>query len=45
MIRNAGLLLLAGILISLGIWWQIYRYQDCRAVGHTQWYCLLTIGK
>lgn len=25
--------------------WQVYRYKDCRRVGHTTMYCILTIGK
>lgn len=41
------LLILLGIVavISLAVWWQIYRWQDCRHVGHTQLYCILTAGK
>lgn len=32
-------------LISFAVWWQVYRWQDCRHVGHTFIYCLMTAGK
>ena len=32
------------IVFSISIWWSIYKYNDCRAVGHTKTYCLLDIG-
>lgn len=31
--------------LPLAIWWQFYAYGDCRAVGHTQIYCILRIGR
>jgi len=30
---------------GLSIWWQVYAYQDCKAVGHSTLYCVLRIGK
>jgi len=27
------------------IWWQVFRYQDCKMVGHSTTYCIFTIGK
>ncbi len=32
-------------MIGLAIWWQVYRFHDCRRVGHTRTYCIFTIGK
>lgn len=32
-------------LVSVGILWQVYRYQDCKLVGHTKLYCIMNIGK
>jgi hypothetical protein len=31
--------------LSLGVWWQVYRWEDCRMVGHSTLYCIMTIGK
>ena len=31
--------------ISFAVWWQVYRYQDCKLVGHTKLYCIMNIGK
>jgi hypothetical protein len=38
-------ILFAIIILSLIFWWQIYRYQDCKSVGHSKLYCVLSIGK
>ncbi len=40
-----GAAILIVVLFSLGIWWQIYRFHDCRKVGHSLTYCILTVGK
>jgi len=32
-------------LIGLGIWWDVYKYGDCRKVGHSKLYCIMDIGK
>lgn len=32
------------VLAGLGIWWQTYKYHDCRKVGHSKTYCILNIG-
>jgi hypothetical protein len=36
---------LACILLALGVWWQVYAYRDCKAVGHATTYCVLRIGR
>lgn len=36
------LLLVIGLMIFLGISWEVYRYKDCRKVGHTKLYCALS---
>lgn len=28
--------------VIFGVWWEVYRYLDCRKVGHTVVYCLLS---
>lgn len=33
------------VLFGLGIWWQTYKFHDCRRVGHTKLYCIMDIGK
>lgn len=37
--------LLIFLLTGLSIWWSIYKYKDCRRVGHTTTYCVLDMGK
>lgn len=36
---------IAVVIFGLTIWWQIYRYQDCKKVGHSTFYCVMNIGK
>jgi hypothetical protein len=38
------LVLLFGI-VGCQCWWQVYRWEDCRRVGHTKLYCIMTAGK
>lgn len=33
------------VVFGLAGWWQTYRYHDCKKVGHSTLYCLLSIGK
>lgn len=43
-----GSVILIGVIIlavSLGIWMSVYRYKDCKAVGHSQLYCIMSIGR
>jgi hypothetical protein len=40
--------LVAGAMIlffALMIWWQVYRYHDCKMVGHSTIYCIGSIGR
>lgn len=32
-------------LIGLGFFIEIYKYQDCKKVGHSSLYCFLNAGK
>lgn len=31
-------------LIGFGVWWEVYKYHDCRNVGHAKLYCIMKIG-
>lgn len=33
------------IFIYLGIAWEIYKYHDCKKVGHSTFYCVMQGGK
>ena len=33
------------LLVAIAAWWQVYRYHDCKAVGHQTLYCIGSIGK
>lgn len=44
--KESGFGLVLGLLLLvIGIWWQVYKYHDCKKVGHTTMYCVLDIGK
>lgn len=30
-------------IVSLSIWWTIYKYEDCKLVGHTKTYCVMKL--
>ena len=32
------------IFFGLAFWWRIYKYHDCRRVGHATMYCILDNG-
>lgn len=42
---NILVVLLIVAVLAFAVWWQIYRWNDCRAVGHTKLYCIMTAGK
>lgn len=47
--KNEYLQFLAGLIlilcfIGLPIWWTIYKFKDCRKVGHSTLYCVMDIG-
>ena len=48
MVKDIGkqLLISAGILgfIMLLVWWQVYKFNDCKMVGHSTLYCIAKIG-
>jgi ABC-type transport system involved in cytochrome c biogenesis permease component len=37
--------LIIGLIIGAVYFMEKYRYDDCRKVGHTFWYCLMDINK
>jgi hypothetical protein len=37
-------MVLMGI-IGLGLWWQVYKFHDCKNVGHSTLYCVMDFGK
>lgn len=32
-------------LLGFGVWWERYKFHDCRKVGHSRLYCVMDIGK
>lgn len=38
----SSILVVAGLMcvLALDIWWHWYRYEDCKAVGHSTLYCV-----
>lgn len=32
-------------LIGLSLSWSVYKYKECKKVGHATFYCLMTLGK
>lgn len=42
---NALILIIAILLATVfGLWLEVYRYHDCKKVGHTTFYCITDIG-
>ena len=41
----AAYALTIGALIALAAWWGVYKFHDCKKVGHSTLYCMLDIGK
>ena len=40
-----GVLVLIVALLGVAIWWEVYKYQDCKMVGHSTLYCIGKLGK
>lgn len=32
------------LIVAFGSWWEIYKYHDCKKVGHSGLYCVVKIG-
>ena len=37
--------LVIGLMLALLFWWPVYKYHDCRRVGHSRLYCIMDFGK
>ena len=44
-IKLVSAIVFAVIVLSFAVWWNIYAYQDCKAVGHSTFYCVMRIGR
>lgn len=45
MLKGLGLVGLALTVILRGIYIEMYRFSDCKKVGHETFYCILNMGK
>lgn len=43
--RVAGTLLLVAAILALGLGTTVYKFRDCKKVGHTTLYCILDMDK
>jgi hypothetical protein len=32
-------------MLLLSVWWEVYKYHDCRRVGHSTLYCIAAGGR
>ncbi len=39
-----GMSIFATLLISFAIWWEMSIWQECRAFGHSWFYCFNMLG-
>lgn len=39
-----GILVIIAAVVIGPVWWRVYRYNDCRRVGHSRLYCVLDNG-
>ena len=44
MLKNIGILLALALILPFAIWLAIYKYSDCRKVGHTVLYCIMDLS-
>ena len=48
--RNASMfeavagIIFFGLIVSLAIWWDVSVWQECRAFGHSWFYCFNLLG-
>ncbi len=40
-----GYVVIVIIIFGLCGWWEVYRFGDCKKVGHSTFYCIMAIGK
>ena len=40
----AFILSLAATLIAIAVFWQRFKYEECKRVGHSTTYCMLAVG-
>ena len=33
------------LVLFLAGWWNVYKYQECKKVGHATTYCILILGE
>lgn len=38
-------ILLFAALLATGVWWEVYKYQDCKMVGRSTLYCVMRVGQ
>lgn len=31
-------------IVGLAIWWPLYKFHDCKRVGHSALYCVMDVG-
>jgi nitrogen fixation-related uncharacterized protein len=44
-VRVIPLVLFVLAVAGLTIWWQVYKFGDCKNVGHSTLYCVIDFGK
>jgi len=37
-------ILMVVAILGLAIWWESYKFQECKKVGHATMYCVFNIG-
>lgn len=45
LLTGAIYVVFAAAIVALAIWWQMFRWQECRHVGHSTLYCILAGGR
>lgn len=43
--KNCGVLVVIVLLLSMGVGCEVWRWRECRKVGHGAMYCILNVGK
>lgn len=43
--RDLAVVLAVLVVLALGVWWQVYKYNECKVVGHSTFYCIMTLDR
>jgi len=43
-LKISGIIILVALVLWAIIGWEVYKYKECKKVGHSTFYCVMTFG-